>query len=51
MKRIKILELTFINQHNKEISRTRIKNLILDKNLKINNQIIEDPSKKVITIN
>ncbi len=38
---------SFINKHNKEISRTRIKNLILNKNLKINNQIIEDPSKKI----
>jgi 23S rRNA pseudouridine1911/1915/1917 synthase len=38
---------TFINKHNKEISRTRIKNLILDKNLKINNRIVEDPSKKL----
>ena len=39
---------TFINKHNKEISRTRIKNLILDKNLKINNRIVEDPSKKLL---
>ena len=31
----------------KELSRTRIKNLILKKKLKINNKIIEDPSKKV----
>ncbi len=31
----------------KELSRTRIKNLILAKNLKINNKIIEDPSKKI----
>ncbi len=38
---------SFINKHNKEISRTRIKNLILEKNLKINHQIIEDPSKKI----
>ena len=38
---------SFINKHNKEISRTRIKNLILRKNLKINNQIIKDPSKKI----
>ena len=29
---------TFINKYKKEISRTRIKNLILDQNLKINNQ-------------
>ena len=39
---------SFINKHNKEISRTRIKNLILNKNLKINGQIIEDPSKKIL---
>jgi len=31
----------------KEISRTRIKNLILSKNLKINNKIIVNPSKKI----
>ena len=31
----------------KELSRTRIKNLILEKNLKINNQITINPSKKV----
>ena len=30
----------------KELSRTRIKNLILLKNLKINNKIIINPSKK-----
>ena len=37
----------FINKYNKEISRTRVKNLILDKKLKINNRIVEDPSKKI----
>ena len=37
----------FINKKEKEISRTRIKNLILDKKLKLNNQIIEDPSKRI----
>ena len=37
----------FINKHHKEISRTRIKNLILDKKLRINNQLITDPSKKI----
>ncbi len=41
---------SFINKHNKEISRTRIKNLILSKNLKINNKIITDPSKR-LTLN
>ena len=38
----------FINQNEGEISRTRIKNLILDKKLKINDKIITDPSKKII---
>ena len=37
----------FIRNNNKEISRTRIKNLILDKKLKINNNVIIDPSKKI----
>ena len=37
----------FINKKENKISRTRIKNLILDKKLKLNNQIIIDPSKKV----
>ena len=36
-----------INKKENKISRTRIKNLILDKKLKLNNQIIIDPSKKV----
>ena len=30
------------------ISRTRIKNLILNKNLKLNNKIILNPSKKLM---
>ena len=38
----------FINKHQKDISRTRIKNLILDKKVKLNNSIILDPSKKVL---
>ena len=38
---------SFINKQHREISRTRIKNLILNKKLKINNQIIIDPSKKI----
>ncbi len=38
----------FINSHHKEISRTRIKNLILDKKLKINNKLVIDPSKKIV---
>ena len=37
----------FINKKENKISRTRIKNLILDKKLKMNNQINIDPSKKV----
>ena len=37
----------FINKEEKLLSRTRIKNLILDKKLKLNNRIILDPSKKV----
>ena len=38
---------TFINNKESNISRTRIKNLILNKKLKINNTIVTDPSKKV----
>ena len=37
----------FINKKENKISRTRIKNLILDKKLRLNNQINVDPSKKV----
>jgi len=37
----------FINKSEKDFSRTRIKKLILDKKLKINNKIIIDPSRKV----
>ena len=36
-----------INKREESISRTRIKNLILKKKLKLNNQIINSPSKKV----
>ena len=39
----------FINKREKLISRTRVKNLILNEKLKINNQIINRPSKKVST--
>ena len=39
----------FINKREKIISRTRIKNLILKKKLKLNNEIIISPSKKVFT--
>ena len=38
-----------INKREELISRTRIKNLILKKNLKLNNQILISPSKKVST--
>ena len=38
----------FINKKENEISRTRIKNLILNQNLKLNNKIIKDPSKRII---
>jgi len=38
----------FINKKENEISRTRIKNLILNKKLKLNNNILEDPSKKIL---
>ena len=37
----------FISNNENEISRSRIKNLILDKKLKINNKIITDPAKKI----
>ena len=36
-----------INKREELISRTRIKNLILKEKLKLNNQIIKSPSKKV----
>tara|TARA_B100000963_G_scaffold331562_1_gene322416 strand:- start:340 stop:1320 length:981 start_codon:yes stop_codon:yes gene_type:complete len=37
----------FINKKESNLSRTRIKNLILKKKLKLNKKIIENPSKKV----
>jgi len=40
---------TFISNKEKSLSRTRIKNLILKKNLKLNNQVLISPSKKVST--
>ena len=39
----------FINKKEKLISRTRIKNLILKRKLKLNDETINSPSKKVIT--
>ena len=38
---------TFINNKEKSLSRTRIKNLILKEKLKLNDEIIKSPSKKV----
>ena len=38
-----------INKREELISRTRIKNLILKEKLKLNDQIIKSPSKKVLT--
>ena len=38
----------FINKCENSLSRTRIKNLILKKKLKINDIVSEDPSKKMI---
>ena len=37
----------FVNKNNKDFSRTKIKNLILQKKIKLNNKIIIEPSKKV----
>ena len=37
----------FINKKENGISRTRVKNLILGKKLKLNNKPLEDPSKKI----
>ena len=39
----------FISNKEKDLSRTRVKNLILNKKLKINKKTISDPSKKVST--
>ena len=39
----------FINKKEKDLSRTRIKNLILDHKLKLNNKILINPSKKIST--
>ena len=42
-----IIQATFISNNKKDLSRTRIKNLILNKKLKINKKTITDPSKKI----
>ncbi len=39
---------TLLAAYDKKLSRTRVKNLILDKRLKINEIVTKDPSKKVI---
>ena len=39
----------FINKKENELSRTRVKNLILNKKLKLNHKTLEDPSKKIST--
>jgi len=39
----------FISKKERDLSRTRIKNLILNKKLKINKKTITDPSKKICT--
>ena len=38
---------TLITKKKEELSRTRVKNLILKKKLKLNNNILENPSKKI----
>ena len=38
-----------INKRDGLISRTRIKNLILKEKLKLNDEVIKSPSKKVVT--
>ena len=37
----------FIKKYEKDLSRSKIKNLILKKNLSINNKLNDDPSKKI----
>ena len=39
----------FINKKEKDLSRNRVKNLILDNKLRLNNKIIIDPSKRLAT--
>ena len=38
----------FLNKKNQQISRSRIKNLILKKKLKVNDKVILNPSKKIL---
>jgi len=37
----------FLNKKNTELSRTRIKNLILNGNVKYNGEILTEPAKKI----
>ena len=37
----------FINKYEKDLSRSKIKNLILNKNLIINDKLNDDPAKKI----
>ena len=39
----------YLTNKKKELSRTRVKNLILKEKLKINNSLVKDPSKKIST--
>ena len=39
---------SFISKKEKKLSRTRVKNLILQKNLKLNNILEINPSQKVV---
>ena len=39
----------YIHQKDNSLSRTRVKKLILDKKLKLNNKILIDPSKKIFS--
>ena len=41
---------TILANHDKSLSRTRVKNLILDSKLKINEKIIQDPSIKTKSV-
>jgi len=40
----------FISNKKEDLSRTRVKNLIINGNLNINNQLVKDPSKKIFAL-
>ena len=40
---------SYIAYNYNELSRTRVKNLILKKSVKLNNSILENPSKKIFS--